>query len=228
QSGNISDESNSSHVGHVEGDVNANAKAEDNNEDAIPLLQNAPSSATVSPDYATPSIVASFLAWNQHGNTLPSFPMQSSQGSNNGKRTISSLIVLERTLGVWESLALPGSRLEKNLSAYFNPTTCQKRDMETGMTQFYAIQFQEAIKTIQTLRNETIQLCEEISCLRMGEISQSNELQEKVTDQKMEIQSLKSKCELLQVQLKMYGATSMGFASQSLMRHHPPYPSSVP
>ncbi|KNZ50359.1 hypothetical protein VP01_4468g1 [Puccinia sorghi] len=70
------------------------------------------------------------------------------------------------------SLDLPSSSLEKHLSAYFNPTTRQKRDMETGRTQFYAIKFQEANKTIQTLCNETIQLRKEISRLCMGHISQ--------------------------------------------------------
>ncbi|KNZ44401.1 hypothetical protein VP01_91g8 [Puccinia sorghi] len=135
----------------------------------------------------------------------------------------------KKRFGVWDSLALPGSSLEKHLSAYFDPTTLQKRDIETGMTHYYAIQLQEAHKTIQTLRNETIQLRKEISHLRMGDISLSNELQEKVMDQKVEIQSLKSKFKLLRMRLKMYGTTSMGFASQPLMRHgHPLNPSSVP
>ncbi|KNZ55459.1 uncharacterized protein VP01_2671g4 [Puccinia sorghi] len=116
-------------------------------------------------------------------------------------------------LGVQDSLALPGPSLDKHLSAYFDPTTCQKRDMETGMTQFYSIQLQEANKMIQTLHNETIQLREEIRRLRMGYISQSNKLQEK----------------LLQMRLEMYETTSMGLASQPLMRHvHPPYASFVP
>ncbi|KNZ64108.1 hypothetical protein VP01_1065g5 [Puccinia sorghi] len=62
----------------------------------------------------------------------------------------------------------------------------------------------------------------------MGDISQSNKLQGKLTDKKMKIQSLKSKCKLLQMRLEMYGTHLKGFASQPLMRHsHPPYPSSL-
>jgi len=96
-------------------------------------------------------------------------------------------------------LGVPGSSLEQHLSAYFDPATRQKRDLENGMTQFYAIQLQEANKTIQTLRDENTRLREEINRLRMGDITRANHLQEKVTDKKMEIQSLKGRCELLQM-----------------------------
>ncbi|KNZ64112.1 hypothetical protein VP01_1065g9 [Puccinia sorghi] len=40
----------------------------------------------------------------------------------------------------------------KPLSAYFDPTTPPKKDMDAGMTQFYSITLQEANKMIQTLK----------------------------------------------------------------------------
>jgi len=44
------------------------------------------------------------------------------------------------------------------LYAYFDPASRQKSDMESGMAQFYAIQLQDANKTIQSLRDKNNQL----------------------------------------------------------------------
>ena len=86
------------------------------------------------------------------------------------------------------------------------------------MAQFYAIQLQDANQTIQNLRDKNNQLREEITRLQLGDNSRSRELQEKVTDQKMEIQGLRGKCDLLQMHLDMLGTPSMAFHSQPQMR----------
>ena len=56
--------------------------------------------------------------------------------------------------------------------------------MENEMAQFYAIQLQDANKTIQTLCNENNHLREEIAHVWVGDTIQYHKLQEKFTNQK--------------------------------------------
>ncbi|KNZ62938.1 hypothetical protein VP01_1204g5 [Puccinia sorghi] len=66
--------------------------------------------------------------------------------------------------------------------------------MENEMTQFYVIQLQDTNIKIQTLRDENTHLHGEISRLGMCDITQSHQLQYKVTNQpKIQIQGLKGK-----------------------------------
>ncbi|WAQ89899.1 hypothetical protein PtA15_11A591 [Puccinia triticina] len=58
------------------------------------------------------------------------------------------------------------------------------------MATFYAMQLRDANKTIESL-------CNKINRLRMGDQAKSNELKEKMTELRIENQSLKSKIELM-------------------------------
>ena len=81
QAADTSNESDSSHSDRGKGDVNQNAEVDDNNV-AVDSLARSTDAAGISPASATPSIPASFSAWNQQEYTSPSLNMLSSQGSN--------------------------------------------------------------------------------------------------------------------------------------------------
>jgi len=81
QAANTSNESDSSRSDRGKGGVNQNAEVNDNNVAVNPLARS-PDAAAISPASATPSIPASFSAWNQQEYASPSLNMLGSQGSN--------------------------------------------------------------------------------------------------------------------------------------------------
>jgi hypothetical protein len=86
--------------------------------------------------------------------------------------------------------------LEQQMTNYFDPAKHKKQDFKNGMTQFYANQLSNANKTITSLFKE-------VSCLHRGYQSQSNQVQEKITKQKLENQGLKSQIKLLKSKIEL-------------------------
>ncbi|WAR57117.1 hypothetical protein PtB15_8B163 [Puccinia triticina] len=90
------------------------------------------------------------------------------------------------------STSQAGSTLEASLAAYYDPVARQKKETETGMTQFYAIQLRKATKTIKKLRQENV-------VLRMGDQSQVAKLKDTISKQRFQIQALQNKLDMWQM-----------------------------
>ncbi|KNZ43935.1 uncharacterized protein VP01_969g1 [Puccinia sorghi] len=91
--------------------------------------------------------------------------------------------------------------------------THQKCDMENGMAHLYAIQLKYANKTIQTLR-------EEFYFLRKGDQQQKKEADEKILTLILENQALKSKLNILQMQLDMVKTQPFSFVTPEREKNH--------
>ncbi|KAI9608877.1 hypothetical protein H4Q26_005068 [Puccinia striiformis f. sp. tritici PST-130] len=95
----------------------------------------------------------------------------------------------------------PQGGLKRNLMAYLDPQARDRREQINGLNDFLQICLQDA-------RAENSHLTREITQLREAETTQVTQLrdntsclQEKISEQKFEIQSLQGKLELMQVHL---------------------------
>jgi 5-methylcytosine-specific restriction endonuclease McrBC regulatory subunit McrC len=77
-----------------------------------------------------------------------------------------------------------------------DPVSRQERHEENGMIQFYVNQLTDANNTIASL-------CAEVNKLLSGNQSKTNKVQERLMEQRLENQGLKSQIELLKNKIKL-------------------------
>ncbi|PLW13627.1 hypothetical protein PCANC_10126 [Puccinia coronata f. sp. avenae] len=84
-----------------------------------------------------------------------------------------------------------------------DPAARQARIEANGITQFYADQLHDAKQMNKTLCEEITSLQNKINSLLMANQNNLNQVQEKVTKQRLENQGLKSQIESLKTKLKL-------------------------
>ncbi|KAH9459287.1 hypothetical protein Pst134EA_019442 [Puccinia striiformis f. sp. tritici] len=116
----------------------------------------------------------------------------------------------------------PQGGLERNLMAYFDPQARDRREQTNGLNNFLQMCLQDARAENSRLTREITQL-REAETIRVTQLRDNNSrLQEKISEQKFEIQSLQGKLELMQVRLDMMSRGNPMFHSQPAPLYHYP------
>ncbi|PLW37467.1 hypothetical protein PCASD_10682 [Puccinia coronata f. sp. avenae] len=89
-----------------------------------------------------------------------------------------------------------GVGIEKQLVAYMDPVSRQERHEENGMIQFYVNQLTDMNNTIASL-------CAKVKKLLLGNRSKTNKVQERLMEQRLENQGLKSQIESLKNKIEL-------------------------
>ncbi|PLW49419.1 hypothetical protein PCASD_01959 [Puccinia coronata f. sp. avenae] len=95
----------------------------------------------------------------------------------------------------------------------------ERRHAENGITQLYALQLQEANKTIENLRSENNRLHAEIAQMQAADMTKMHDLQTKMSDLRFENQSLQSKMELMQMRMNMNMSSTSGSGPNNFGNH---------
>ncbi|KAH9464993.1 hypothetical protein Pst134EB_004490 [Puccinia striiformis f. sp. tritici] len=116
----------------------------------------------------------------------------------------------------------PQGGLERNLMAYFDPQARDRREQTNSLNDFLQMCLQDARAENSRLTREITQLLE-AETIRVTQLRDNNSrLQEKISEQKFEIQSLQGKLELMQVRLDMMSRGNPMFHSQPAPLYHYP------
>ncbi|KAH9449506.1 hypothetical protein Pst134EB_020334 [Puccinia striiformis f. sp. tritici] len=106
--------------------------------------------------------------------------------------------------------------------AYFDPQARDRREQTNGLNDFLQMCLQDARAENSRLTREITQL-REAETIRVTQLRDNNSrLQEKISEQKFEIQSLQGKLELMQVRLDMMSRGNPMFHSQPAPLYHYP------
>ncbi|POW02902.1 hypothetical protein PSTT_11448 [Puccinia striiformis] len=116
----------------------------------------------------------------------------------------------------------PQGGLERNLMAYFDPQADVTTRTDQRLEHFLQMCLQDARAENSRLTREITQL-REAETIRVTQLRDNNSrLQEKISEQKFEIQSLQGKLKLMQVRLDMMSRGNPMFHSQPAPLYHYP------